>query len=215
MAESACAGGDAAFGEELAQAFDGAADALLRGVVADPEGLRHLAGGLAFEVTQQQRVAIRLAQFAQGGVEKRGDVFPVVRLRSISARQVGFVGKQIIHGGGLLIAVAAAHVGADSIGGDILRRAMQPAGQDGTLRELPRVLGQRDKRALRHVLGQVRVTDHSQRGGIDEVNVPSHEFGKRRFRSAAGVIPQELSIGQTVHSQNSKHVGRNGIAIRL
>jgi len=33
--------------------------------------------------------------------------------------------------------------------------------------------------------------------------VPSHQFGKRRFRLAPGVIAQKLLIGQTVHSQNS------------
>ena len=113
---------------------------------------------------------------------------------------VGFGGKQFVHGGGLLFAGAAAHIGADGFGREVLRRAMQPAGQDGAVRELPGILRQRHKHTLRHVLGQVRIANHAQRGGIDEVNVPAHQFGKRRFRPAPGVIAQELLVGQTVHS---------------
>ena len=124
----------------------------------------------------------------------RGDVFP---------DGVGFGGKQFVHGGGLLFAGATAHIGADGVGREVLRRAMQPAGQDGTVRELPGILRQGHERALRHVLGQVRVANHAQRGGIDEVNVPAHQFGKRRFGAALGVIAQELLVGQTVHSLNS------------
>jgi hypothetical protein len=35
---------------------------------------------------------------------------------------------------------------------------------------------------------------------IDEVNVPTRQFGKRRFRPAFGAIAQKLLVGQTVHS---------------
>jgi len=67
-------------------------------------------------------------------------------------------------------------------------------------RKLTRIPRQSQKHLLRHVLGQVRVANHPQRGGIDEVNVSAHEFGKRRFRPSPGVIAQKLLVGQTVHS---------------
>ena len=60
--------------------------------------------------------------------------------------------------------------------------------------ELWCVIGQRHKRALSHISGQMRVANHPQRGGIDEVNVPLHEFGERRIGSAFGVILQQLSV---------------------
>jgi len=40
-------------------------------------------------------------------------------------------------------------------------------------------------------------------GGIDEGNVPPHQFGKGRLRPVVGVIAQKLFVGQTVHSWNS------------
>ena len=52
-------------------------------------------------------------------------------------------------------ASAAAHVRPDDVGGEILRRAMQPAGQHGMVRERPGILREHHKHTLRHVLGQV------------------------------------------------------------
>ncbi len=80
---------------------------------------------------------------------------------------------------------------------------MQPAGEDGPIGKLPGILRQGHKGTLRHVLGQMRIAHHSQRGGINEVNVPPNQFGKRRLGSASGVIAQQLLIAQTVHSRDS------------
>jgi len=99
----------------------------LRGLVTNAEGWCHFARGLPFKVAEQQRVAIRLAQFAERGVEVWRDVFP---------RGVGFGGKHFVHGGGLLFAVATADIGADGFGREVLGCAMQPAGQDGMIPEL-------------------------------------------------------------------------------
>ena len=81
--------------------------------------MRHLAGGLALEVTEQQGLSVPLAQLPEGGIEMRGDVLPA---------RVGFGGKQFIHGGGLLFAGTTAHIGADGVRREVLRSAMQPAG---------------------------------------------------------------------------------------
>ncbi len=55
------------------------------------------------------------------------------------------------------------------------------------------------RHTLGHVFGLVRIANHPQRGGIDEVNVTPHQLGKRRFRMASGVIPQELLVSLSVH----------------
>jgi hypothetical protein len=39
--------------------------------------------------------------------------------------------------------------------------------------------------------------------------VPSHEFGKRRFRPGPGVIAQKLLVGLTVHSLKSTRCRSN------
>ena len=75
--------------------------------------------------------------------------------------------------------------------------------------ELPGVLRQRHKHALGHVFGLVRIANHPQRGGIDEVNVTAHQLGKRRFRLASGVISQELLVGLSVHSWNNNRRPEN------
>jgi hypothetical protein len=66
--------------------------------------------------------------------------------------------------------------------------------------ELPGVLRQRHKHALGHVFGLVRIANHPQRRGIDEVNMTAHQLGERRLRTASGVIPHEWLVGLSVHS---------------
>jgi hypothetical protein len=85
----------------------------------------------------------------------------------------------------------------------VLRRAMQPTGQDGALRELSRTLRQRHKHALRHIFSQMCIPNHAQGSGIDQVNMPSDQFAERRFCPALGVFLQQLLVGQIVHSLDS------------
>jgi hypothetical protein len=47
-------------------------------------------------------------------------------------------------------------------------------------------LGQRDKSCLRHVLGEVRVTDHPQGSGVNQIHVSPHQFGKSRLGTVRG-----------------------------
>lgn len=77
-----------------------AADALLRRLLARAEGLGYFVRRFALEIAQQQRVSVRFAQFAQGGVQLRGNLIPW---------GAGCGGKQIIHDSGLLFAGVAAH----------------------------------------------------------------------------------------------------------
>ena len=82
----------------------------------------------------------------------------------------------------------ATHVRADGVGGEILRRAVQPAGQHRMARELPGILRERDKHTLRYILRQVGIANHPKRGGINEVNTPAHQLGKRRLRPVPGIV---------------------------
>lgn len=185
------AGGHAAFGEILAEALDGPGDAFLGGFVADAEEGGDFGRGFLLKIAQQEGVAVGFIQFAEGGIEVGSEFFP---------RRFGFGGEQFVHGGGLLFTAAAANFGADGVGGEVLGGAMEPAGEDGTMREPCGVLGEGHKDALGDVLGQMCIADHAQGRGIDQVDVPPHQFGERGFGTRAGEITQELLIGLMVHS---------------
>jgi hypothetical protein len=113
---------------------------------------------------------------------------------------IGFGSEQFIHGNGPLFASAATHIGANGLRGDILRSAMQPTGQDRTIRELRCAFCQRDEGGLAHVLGKVRIADHAPRGGVNEIHVPPDQFGERRFGMVFRVGLQQLGVGLVVHS---------------
>jgi len=52
---------------------------------------------------------------------------------------------------------------------------------------------------LRHVLRQVRIAvDLPQRCGIDEVDVPLHQFGKGFFRTGVSIAAEQFAIGRHV-----------------
>ena len=62
--------------------------------------------------------------------------------------------------------------------------------------ELPGILRQRHKHALRHVLGGMCVANHAQRGGVNQINVAPHELGESGFRPLFGVVGKKLVVGQ-------------------
>ena len=105
---------------------------------------------------------------------------------------VGFGGKQFVHDGSCLFAGTAAHVSADGLRGDVLRGAMQPTGQYRAIRELGGVFREGDEHTLGHVLSEVRIAHHAQRGRIDEIHVAAHQFSERRFRAVFSVGAQQL-----------------------
>jgi hypothetical protein len=99
------------------------------------------------------------------------------------------IGKQFIHGGGFLFALATANVGADGLSGNILGGAMQPAGQHRAAGEFSCLFRQGNKRGLRHVFGEVCIAHHAQGGGVNEVKVAPHQFTK-------GWLGLLLGVGQ-------------------
>ena len=101
-------------------------------------------------------------------------------------------GKQFIHGGDLLFAGATAHISADGLSGDVLRGATQPTGQHRAIHELGGVFRECGEHALGHVLSEVRIANHAQRGGIDEIHLAAHQLGECRFGAVFSVGAQQL-----------------------
>ena len=69
---------------------------------------------------------------------------------------------------------------------------MQPAGHYPAICELSGILRERNKHALGDILGEMGIANHAQRGGINEIHVAAHQFGKGRFRAFFGVSAQQL-----------------------
>ena len=67
-------------------------------------------------------------------------------------------------------------------------------------REFWRLLRQRHKNRLGDILGGMRLAGHAERGGINQVNVPLHQFGKGGIGMVFRVIAQQLLVAQIVHS---------------
>jgi hypothetical protein len=89
-----------------------------------------------------------------------------------------------MHGGGSLFAVAPAQFAALGGGRDITGVTMEPAGE-GTLGTQQTGFARKiQENCLRYVSGQPGVScDLANRNGINEVNVPPNQFGKRVFRT--------------------------------
>ena len=62
------------------------------------------------------------------------------------------------------------------------------------------ILRQGGKGALGDVLGQMRVAEAAQRGGIDEIKMAADEFRKGGLGAVVRVILQELLVRAIVHS---------------
>jgi hypothetical protein len=60
------------------------------------------------------------------------------------------------------------------------------------IHELGGVFRECDEHALGHVLSEVRIANHAQRGGIDEIHVTAHQLGKGRFGAVFSVGAQQL-----------------------
>ena len=96
------------------------------------------------------------------------------------------------HFSSLLFAGTAAYIRAHDIAGDVLGGAVQPARQDGTVNKFARILRQRDECCLGDILREMSVLDHPQGGGVDQIDVAPHQFGKRALRATFGVIAQQV-----------------------
>ena len=65
---------------------------------------------------------------------------------------------------------------------------------------MPRLSRQDSESGLCHVLRQMRVHDHAKCHGIDQRNVPAHQFSEGGFGTPFNVIAEQFAIGSLVHS---------------
>ena len=102
-------------------------------------------------------------------------------------------GVRVVQGGlhiSLLFARVAAGVGAAHLGGGEPRGFVEPAGEQGFLAQSRRLAREDDlKTACVTPCSVAVVAGAAPRDGIDEVEVPPHEFGGRRPRNGRGRIP--------------------------
>ena len=114
--------------------------------------------------------------------------------------------EQFIHDGSLLFTGAAALGGTHGLDGDVLGRAVQPTRQHRVVRQLRRAPGQSHKCRLGHVFGEMGITDHPQRCGVNPVHVPPNQFSECVLRALIRVGSQQVCIDRCVHSL---HVSRD------
>ena len=158
--------------------------------VRDAQGAADLGKIVSLEIAQQDRFAIGLAELAQRLIEVRGNPLP---------SGLGIVAHQSVHGHGFLFAGPAPFDGAHRLCGDVSRGGMQPSRQRGTPGQLRRTSRQREEHALGYVFGEVWITNDSSGGGMDEIKMAPHQFGKGRFGAPVSVGAQELRVSQIVH----------------
>ena len=185
--ESARADGNAAFGEEFAQAFHGAAHAFLRGIVGSAQGDANFAEGLLLEVAEQYGGAIGFIERSHGFVKQGFDMRPV-----------GSGGVHGIQVGGDLLAQLSAGFAADDINGGAARDLIEPGGQSGREgrggRQFCGVAGEVGEDGLGDFLGELRGADLSESGGMDQVDVPANKFRKGGFGVVAGIAREQLVV---------------------
>ena len=67
---------------------------------------------------------------------------------------------------------------------------MQPTGEHGAVQQLGCVFCEGNEGALGHIFSEMRIADHSQRGGKDQIDVTMHELGKGGFGALFSVGTQ-------------------------
>ena len=151
--ESARANDDSTLGEEFTQAFDGAADSLLRGIVGRAEGLADFAEGFVLEVAEQDGGTVGFVQRRHGIVEQGFDMRPV-----------GGCGVHGIHLGGDLFAQLPAGFAVDDINRGAAGDLIKPCGENGVGFQFAGVAGEVGEGGLGDFLGQLRGADLPERG---------------------------------------------------
>ena len=67
------------------------------------------------------------------------------------------------------------------------------------IRQTFRLLCQGHEHSLGYVLGKMPIARHAQRGGMDEIKMPVHQFGERLFATVIGEITQQTGIRGKIH----------------
>ena len=85
------------------------------------------------------------------------------------------------------------------LGGGKMRAGVKPAGQRRAPRQRRRFAREVGENRLGHILGEVCVAvDLPQRRGIDQIEVPAHQFGEGFFGMGPGIAAEQFGIGRHV-----------------
>ena len=75
-----------------------------------------------------------------------------------------------------------------------MRDPVEPRGQNGVRCQAVRVAGETKEGGLGDLLGELGRADLAQRGGINEVEMTTDDFGERVFRLFPGVTREQFQI---------------------
>jgi hypothetical protein len=183
-----CGGrGDAASGQESSQPIQGPFNPHAGGVLSDTEAHCDLRIGTALEASQQDRLAVVVAERVHRLIQQGAESVPI---RLLARDAVGG-----IHGDGGLFALGSAGFGSTVCGGGMPDGRVEPTGQGGMPVQLRSLASEIDEDALGDVLGRLGIrAGLSQRRRVDEVDMPLQQCFERRFVRILSKSPEEFLI---------------------
>ena len=122
-----------------------------------------------FPISLRIGLAILLAQARHGGIQQRSDLPPDI--------VPGFI-QNSLHVR-LLFAAVTPGFASHKIAGGQPGGLKQPTGKRFVMAQLDRLSCEQDKDRLRNFLRLMRIADVPQCHGINQIDVPSHQRGKR------------------------------------
>src|SRR5262245_21042017 len=78
---------------------------------------------------------------------------------------------------------------------------MKPTGEREALLQLDRMLSQREEHTLRHILGEVCITENPLSCRVNEVDMAMHQLAERGFATGADVCANQNLVAVVFHSQ--------------
>ena len=181
--------GDASARQQRPQFFQGATHAFLGGLFGGAKRSSDLVQALLAKEAQDNRVAVALVQFGEGGVDVRQRVF----LEGI------FVLAAELHSG-LFFPSFAAGLGSKQFQASEMNRPVQPARDDGLRTKAPGLAGQGDESGLRGLFGQMRVPELAQGHRINEVAVADDQFPECVLRALTRIGIKQVHIIELIHN---------------
>ena len=185
-------------GEEFAEFFEGAGEALFGGFFGEMEGGGDFGEGVVVVVAEEEGGAVGGGEGGEGGVEVGGEFVGVG-----GGWRVGECGS---HGGGLLFVFLAALGGAAGVGGAEFCDFEEPGGEEFGGAEGVGAFGEEEEDGLGDVFGEVG-RGLAFCGGVDEGGVARGE-GVEGVGLAAGEGGEELGVGGLGHG--FVHLERGG-----
>ena len=136
---------------------------------------------LALEEPKHQSIVIALSKLRHCAIQQRGHLHPDIRF--------GFVRKELhirFH-----LAALPPLLFSERVCGGVSGRATKPAREDRLRIERGRFPRQNDEYDLSNFFRHMRIADPAQGDGIDQMDVPRNQRGKRFLGIALGVLSYE------------------------